>query len=194
MVSALRHYCHHDRSFPLPSRLLSVGRVRIRPLNLMYRPHQTPPTPPTPPPTDREPDPLRRPEHSVRQEPHKARMPLVPPRDLQPLHRPPIVLRTHMSLRTVLMHDIPQPTRHDGARERDTDRPVCVDAAAIVLRGVGEVDETAAPDGPGRGHALARLVRAEGLRENDVDEPAGVEGLERPDHQCFHHVAEGGGL
>lgn len=142
-------YWHYNQSLPSPSRLLGVGGMSwSRSLNLMNRPHQTPSTPPTPPPTDRKPDPLRQSEHSIRQKPHKARMPLIPPRDLQSLHRSPIVLRTHMPLRTVLVHDIPQPARHDRARERDADRPVCVDAAAIVLRRVGEVDEAAAPDGP----------------------------------------------
>ena len=60
-------------------------------------------------------------------------MPLIPPRDLQPLRRAPMVLRTHIPLRTVPVHGKPQPTRRDRARERDADRPIRVDATAIVL-------------------------------------------------------------
>ena len=109
MLSARGEVGFHDREqsayrrLPSPSRLLSVSRLRSRCLYPMDRLRQPPSTP-------CKPDLLRRPEHSVRQKLHKAHMPLIPPRDLQPLYRAPMVLRTHIPLRTVLVHESATPT------------------------------------------------------------------------------------
>ena len=74
------------------------------------------------------------------------------------MHRPRINLRAHVPLRAIFMDNIPQPRRHGGTRERHSDRPVRVDAVAIILIRVAEIDEATFADGPIGSHAGAGLV------------------------------------
>ena len=104
------------------------------------------------------------------------------------------MLRAHMTLGTVLVRNIPQPDGHDQARERHADGPIRVDAVAVILVRHGEVDESAFALGPDGGLAGAGLVCAESLGEDDVDEPAGVEGLEGANDEDLDNIAKGAGV
>lgn len=156
----------------------------------MDRPDQRSPTPPRPATRERIPQLFHNPQHSIGQEARKARVFLIPPGHPQPLHRPGIDLRTHVALRAVLMHNIPQPYAHDGARERHANGPVHVDTVVVVLACVAEVNEAALADRPGRCHAFTGLIGAEGLRRDDVYQPAGIEGFQGADDDGSDDVAE----
>ena len=104
------------------------------------------------------------------------------------------MLRAHVPLRAVFVRNIPQPHRHHKTRQRRANGPVRIHAVPIVLVASREVNEPAFSLRPGGGLAFARLVGAKCLGEDDVDEPAGVEGFEGPDEQHFDDVAEGAGV
>lgn len=159
-----------------------------QPIQLCIRsPHQTPPSPPRPPPTNLKPTQLN---NQIRHNPHKPRTPLPPPRPPQPLHSPPIILRRKMTLRTILMHNIRQPHTHNENRQRGRRAPVHVDAMRFVI-GCGLEIDKAAGAGPGAGHAVAGLVGAKGLGEDDVGETARVGDIAGADDEVFGYVAEG---
>lgn len=99
-----------------------------------------------------------------------------------------------MSLRAVLVHNIPESRRHGGARERRTDGSIGVNAVTVEKFCNAEVDVTAFSDGPVGSHAITSLVGAESLSEDDVDEPARVEGFHGSDDHFFDDVPEGAGV
>ena len=160
----------------------------------MHSPNQTPPRSPCLALQAHGAQPFPQPHHMIRQEPDEPRVLLVPSCLLQPCHRATVVLSAHVALGAVLVSDIPQPDGHDKARERHADRPIRVHAVAVVLVRHGKVDEAAFALGPDSGLARAGLVCAEGLGEDDIDEPAGVEGLEGADDEDFDDVAKGAGV
>ena len=72
------------------------------------------------------------PESSIGKKSHKARMFLIPASLFQSIHCPSIIFGAHVTLRAVLMRDIPQPHGHDEAGQSHTDGPVSVSAVPIV--------------------------------------------------------------
>lgn len=110
------------------------------------------------------------------------------------MHRPLVVLCAHVALCAVLVRNIAQPAGHNNTRESDADGPVHVDAVAVVEVRVLQVDEAALSLRPVGRFAGAGLVGAERLREDDVDEPPGVECFQGADDEHLDHVPEGSGV
>lgn len=99
-----------------------------------------------------------------------------------------------MALGAILNHDVQQPACHDETRQSRRGAPVDIHAPGdIVVVGL-EVDEAAVAAGPVGGEAVAGLVGAKCLGEDDVDEPDGVEGLEGAEEGVLDEGSEGGGF
>ena len=98
-----------------------------------------------------------------------------------------------MALRAPFRDDEGEGERHDDAGQRGAGAPVGCDAVGAVIGGRLEVHVSTLA-APTRGHAITRAVRAEGLRQHDVDQPDSVGDLHRAEDDEFEAVTAGEAL
>ena len=175
----------------------------------MTRPHQTPPRRLSRRivATQRAPEALDGLDNVVVQRAEVVRVLLEPAHAAQPRLRLRIVICAEVALRAPLQHDEDETHAHDEARQPGAEAPVVryplravvvvvfeVDVAAIWAPRL-RFDESSIGRGgtggflPDRCHAVAVLVRAEDLREDNVAKPARISDFEQAQHELLEAVA-----